>query len=115
MISHVTTYPQSHSAAAKKEDPALLEKQRVNWENIRQASIKLWQLLQKIPLNDRPKFARTHLDPKLSGIIKVFEAIPREKLAKTVLYLSTKTQTRETRMAVAASPDGIHCSFIPAT
>lgn len=64
------------------------------------------ELLMKVPVAARAEFARTHLMPVAPDLVRAFAAIPRDRLARTVLYASFTPHTRETRLAAAARRAG---------
>ena len=67
---------------------------------------RLVQLLLRVPPAARPSFARKHLLPAYGGLAQHFAALPPDRRARTVLFVSMHPHTRETRIADAARASG---------
>lgn len=59
-------------------------------------------VLRQAPMADRALIAQQQLTPHYPSLALFFRSIPKEQLAKTVLFVSTQPHMRETRLAVAA-------------
>lgn len=68
-----------------------------------QITAQLLAVLAKVPPHDRTRFARTQLLKKHPRLIQAFDAIPAQRAAKTVLFISIRPQhAREPKLAAAA-------------
>ncbi len=73
-----------------------------------QLQAQLIQLLLKIPLADRARFARAQLTPAQPALVAAFDAISPGVRARSVLYLSIPPHSRDPRFAAAARLAGWH-------